>query len=421
MIRMLARRRRVAMLSGLEARFALGGLVDATGTGCYLAGAAVFFSRKVGLAPSLIGVGVTVSGVLGFATTIPWGRAADRWGARRVLVLLHCLRALAFALYALVASLPAFLAVSALLGLADKATPPIQQALIGEAVGEQRQRTFAIVRSTRNIGFALGALLAAAAVSSGTTLAYDGIVLLNAASFAFIAVLMGTLRVERASTPLAQAARVTYGRWRIRDSRYTRLTVLNGTLTMHMSLLSVGLPLWLLWHTRAPASVIPVLLAINAVLAVALQVPIASRVRSPQAAASALTVAGVALAVCCLTMPLAATLGATGAVVAAVSGVLALTVAELAQSAGGWELSFRLAPVDRRAQYLGVFSLGTTAQAMAGPVLLTGVVFVLGTAGWTLLAATTLVTGIFVPAAMRRMERARLCPEIVRSEDVLPL
>jgi len=125
--------------------------------------------------------------------------------------------------------------------------------------------------------------------------------------------------------------------------------------------------------------------------------------------------------VCCLTMPLAATLGATGAVVAAVSGVLALTVAELAQSAGGWELSFRLAPVDRRAQYLGVFSLGTTAQAMAGPVLLTGVVFVLGTAGWTLLAATTLVTGIFVPAAMRRMERARLCPEIVRSEDVLPL
>lgn len=384
-------RARIGSISSLDTRFAVGGLVDATGTGCFMAASAIFFTRKLGLTPGLIGVGLTLSGAIGFATTIPWGRAADRWGARRILVLLECVRAIAFGLFALAGSFPAFLAISALLGFADKATPPIQQALIGEAVGEERrQRSLAIVRSTRNIGFALGALLAAAAVSSGTTHAYDGIVLLNAVSFVFVAVLMGTLRVGPAPTP-TRAAR---GRWRIHDRRYTRLTALNGLLTVHMSLLSVGLPLWLLRHTHTPAAMIPLLLAINAVVAVLLQVPVAGRVRSPGTAIAALRIAGVALAACCLAMPLAHTLAAAGAAMVAVAAVLALTLAELAQSAGGWELSFRLAPADRRGQYLGVFSLGTTAQTMVGPLLLTAVVFALGTLGWALLAATTLATGM---------------------------
>ena len=398
----------VGSVSSLDVRFAAGGLVDATGTGCYMAASAIFFSRKLGLTPGLIGVGLTLSGVLGFATTIPWGRAADRWGARRILVLLQCIRAAAFGLFALAGSFAAFLAICALVGFADKATPPIQQALIGDTVGEERrQRLLAIVRSTRNIGFALGALLAAAAVSVGTTLAYDGIVLLNAASFVFVAVLMSTLPANPRHTPAQRQAQAARGRWRIHDRRYTRLTALNGLLTVHMSLLSVGLPLWLVRHTQTPAAMVPLLLTINAVVAVLLQVPLAGRVRSSRASAAALRIAGVALAACCLAMPLAATLDAAAAAVVAVAAVLALTLAELAQSAGGWELSFRLAPADRRGQYLGVFSLGTTAQTMLGPLLLTAVVFALGTLGWALLAVTTLAAGMFAPWVTRRGQRER--------------
>jgi len=398
----------VGSLSSLDLRFAAAGLVDSTGTGCYIAASAIFFSRKLGLTPGLIGFGLTLSGVLGFVTTIPWGRAADRWGARPVLVLLQCIRATAFGLFALVGSLTAFLAVCALLGLADLATPPVQQALIGAAVGEERrQRTLAVVRSARNIGFSFGALLAAAAISVGTTLAYDSIVLLNAASFVFIAILMGTLPVNPRPTPAQRQARTARGKWRIRDRRYTKLTMLNGVLTMHMTLLSPVLPLWLLRHTHTPAAMMPFLLLINAVLAVLLQVPVAGRARSPRAATTALGVAGVALAACCLAMPLAGRLDATAAAVVAVGAVLALTAAELAQSAGGWELSFRLAPEDRRGQYLGVFSLGTTAQLMAGPLLLTTAVFTLGTLGWVLLAAMTVAAGIFVPWVTRRGRRER--------------
>ena len=51
-----------------------------------------------GLSAGLVGLGLTLSGVVGFVTTVPWGRAADRWGARRILVLLLCARAVAFLL-----------------------------------------------------------------------------------------------------------------------------------------------------------------------------------------------------------------------------------------------------------------------------------------------------------------------------------
>ena len=138
-----------------------------------------------------------------------------------------------------------------------------------------------------------------------------------------------------------------------------------------------------------------------AVFAVALQVPLAGLIRSARAAASAFTVAAVALVGCCLAMPLAATLDATGASIVAIAAVLALTLAELTQSAGAWEISFRLAPADRRGHYLSMFSLGQTAQTMVGPVLLTAVVFALGTLGWAVLAAATLAAGLLAPVSIR--------------------
>lgn len=384
---------RLRSISPVDARFAVAALVDAFGTGCFLAGSALFFTRELGLSPGEVGLGLTLSGAIGFATTVPWGRAADRWGARRILVLLLSVRAVAFGLYVSAGSLSAFLAITALLGLVEKASSPIQQALVGEVVGEaRRQRALALIRSTRNVGFALGALAAAVAVSTGTRAGYDSIVLLNAISFFVAAVLMGTLPAVRASrstlgwTALAQPV--------VRDRRYAALTAMNGVLTLHMPLLSVGLPLWLVKHTHIPAGAIPLLLVVNAVLAVAFQVPVAELVRSPRTAVLALMVAGGALAACCLAMPLAATLGAAGAVVVAVGAVFALTLAELAQAAGGWDLSFRLAPEGRRGQYLGVFSLGMTAQTMAAPLVLTTVVFALGPWGWAGLAGVALGAGL---------------------------
>jgi MFS family permease len=376
----------------VNARFVGASLVDALGTGCFLAGSAIFFTREVGLSAAQVGIGLTLSGAIGLLATVPWGRAADRWGAQRILVLLLSARAVAFLVYAFVSSFAAFLAITAFLGLVEKATSPIQDSLLGDIVAkERRQRALAVVRSTRNAGFALGAVIATATVTDASIVSYDAIVMLNAVSFVLAAILIGTMAVIRAPRP-APPARPAASQ-RLHDRRYGALTAVNGALTLHMTLLSVGLPLWLLEHTRAPAAAVPALLVVNTLLAVALQVPLAGRVRSSRGAVTALTVAGTALAVCCLAMPLAASLEGTGALAVAIGAVLALTLAEMAQAAGGWDLSFRLAPEAQRGRYLSVFSLGTTAQMVLGPVLLTSVVFGLGTWGWVGLAALLVGAG----------------------------
>jgi MFS family permease len=396
--------RRLGLASLVDGRFVTASLVDAVGTGCFLAGSALFFTREVGLSAAQVGVGLTLSGGLGLLTTVPWGRAADRWGARRVLLLLLSARAVAFLLYAFVTSFAAFLAITAFLGMVEKATVPVQDSLLGDVVAEdRRQRALAMVRSTRNLGFALGALAATTAASGVSVLGYDSIVMLNALSFVFAAILIGTMSVARRPRPAPQP-HATASR-RLHDRRFGALTAVNGALTLHMTLLSVGLPLWLLEHTRTPDAAVPALLIVNTVLAVALQVPVAGLVRSSRGAVAALATAGAALAMCCLAMPLAATLDPTGATVVAVGAVLALTLAEMAQAAGGWDLSFRLAPEAQRGRYLSVFSLGTTAQMLVAPLLLTSVVFGVGTWGWVGLAAFLVGAGLLALVIIQPDER----------------
>ena len=187
-------RARVNPGSLVDARFAVASLVDAIGTGCFLAGSALFFTRDVGLSPSDVGLGLTLSGVIGFLTTVPWGRAADRWGAQRILVTLLVVRAAAFVLYAFATSFVAFLAIAVLLGLVEKSSGPIQQVLIGDVVGEERrQRALAVVRTTRNAGFALGAVAATAAVSNATAIGYDGIVPMSTAATTKLTALSSTM------------------------------------------------------------------------------------------------------------------------------------------------------------------------------------------------------------------------------------
>jgi len=377
-------------------------LVDAVGTGCFLAGSAIFFTRQVGLTPGQVGFGLSLSAGIGLLATIPVGRLADRLGAKRVLVVLLLLRAIGFLGYATVASFPAFVAVSALLGLAEKPTSPVQQALIAEVVTvEQRQRLLALTRAVRNMGFGGGALLTGLLLIPGFPLGLTAIVAVNAVSFLVSAVVMTGVR----AAPGGTVATISRRTWRLRDARYLRLTAVNGVLTLHMSLLSTAVPLWILHSTNLPAQVIPALVLLNTVLAVVLQVPVAGLVRTDTHARRMLGMAGSALAVCCLLLGTLPRLGLVAAMAAVVSAMLALTVAELTQAAGGWDLSFRLAEGSRRGQYLSVFSLGVTMQTIVGPWLLTSVVITIGPPGWVALAGALAITGVLAHTVARRPRR----------------
>ena len=67
-------------------------MIDATGSGLSIAGSALFFTRVVGFSIAQVGLGLSVSGIAGFAATLPLGALANRVGRRRMLVVLYIVR-----------------------------------------------------------------------------------------------------------------------------------------------------------------------------------------------------------------------------------------------------------------------------------------------------------------------------------------
>jgi hypothetical protein len=79
----------------------------------------------------------------------------------------------------------------------------------------------------------------------------------------------------------------------------------------------------------------------------------------------------------------------------------------LLHAAGGFALSYNLAPEGRHGQYQGAFGMGFQLSRMAAPVLVTSLALVWGTVGWGILAAMFVLTGLAVPATVRWAERSR--------------
>lgn len=366
------------------------GLIDATGTGLYLAGSAIYFTLIIGLTATQVGIGLSIAGLLGLVVQPFIGSLADQWGPRRVLVLLHVWRALSFAALSITNDFVVFVVVSAMIGIGQQALSPVYQALVERAVGpEARVAVMARTRVVYNVGFSLGGVLTTVAIGYGTRPAFAAIVLGNALCCAVAALLLSRMSVR--DRPLAGGAQQPTRPRRLqslRDFPYLSVAAVNGFLTLHASLLAVGIPLWVSLHTSAPKALVGPLFVVNTVSAVLMQVRAARGSDTLDGSVTAIRRGAYALVVCCGFFALTGAWHMVPVVTGLlVLGVLALTVAEVLQSAGGWGLSFALAPAEGRAEHLSTFNLGTGAQFVLGPTIVTVGVVNHGVAGWLVLAA----------------------------------
>jgi MFS family permease len=378
------------------------GAVDSIGTALYLAGGALFFTRIVGLSTAQVGIGLSAGGLVGLAAQTPIGRLADRFGARRVLIIMNLGRAAGFTLYVFAGNFTEMVLIASVLGIGEQAMFPVYQAVVGEAAQAGGQvPLMARIRVVYNIGFTAGGALAGLGLSIGTRTAFDVMFLGNALTFVIAAAVLPYVPLAR--RPAGDAAARPRGRVRLvalRDWPYLRVSALNSVLTLHISLLSIAIPLWAVQHTRAPDGLVGPLLIVNTLLAVVWQVRATRGTDTVPGAATALLRASLALAACCVLFALAPSLPGAGAAALLVAAVAVMTFGELYQSAGGWGLSFALAPEHSRAEYFAAFSLGTSVQYIAGPALVTLGVVDHGTAGWLVLAVAFLLAGALArPAA----------------------
>jgi MFS family permease len=399
-----------------ERRLVAMSLIDSIGTGLYIAGSVIYFTRAVGLSAAQVGLGLSLASVVGLAGVIPAGWAAQRFGTWRTLLVFDLWRMAGFTSYVFIHSFAWFLVVVCLLAIPEQSVSPLMQHLVEQVVGRaDRTVTMGKVRAIYNIGFTVGAPLSGLAVKFGTTAGYDAIMLGDAATYvlaAFLLVRLARLVGSRLSTGRASPGtgdsvvtpRFSLGA--LRDRRYMGTAAINGVLSLHMTILSVAIPLWVTMHTNVPRYLVGPLLLINTALVIPLQVPISSAATSVARSIGLMRIAGFALSACCLLLATAAWLPVVPAVIMLAAAIAFLTAGEMTQSASGWMLAYELAPTPARAECLTTFGLGTSAQFVVGPLLLTDAIIAHGTAGWIGLSVAFLFVSLTLAVVVRPARRA---------------
>ena len=343
----------------------------AVGTGVFVSGNAVYFTRVVGLSPAQVGLGISLGGAVSMLAAVPAGRLADRTGLRGSWTVAAFVEALLYLAYPWVHSLEGFVLLLALLSLAQALGAGGRGGYTLAVVPSgQRVRILAFVRSALNIGFTVGALLAGLALATGNLAVIRAIPLATAGVLMVNGLVVSRLpAASRRATE--QAHRPEPGSRALRNRRFVLLSGLNGLMAVDQVLLSVVFPLWLVSRTDAPHAVLAWLYGTNTVLVVLLQVRASRGAETVDGAARAARVAGLAaLGACVVMMTTAWTPGGTTIVLLWLGYVL-VTGAELFHSAAGWGFLSELTDADRRGEYQGVWKLGQQAQLMVGPVTCT--------------------------------------------------
>ncbi|MER5891085.1 MFS transporter [Streptomyces sp. NPDC001941] len=370
---------------------ALNALVGSVGTGMFLAGSALYFTRFAGLSETQLGLGMGIAGVVGLATTVPVGRLADRFGPRNVLLVVVLWRAIGYLAYLNVDGFTEFVVTASLLYVMDRAGQPLNQALVGRLItGTERNRTMGFIRSLRNLGFTVGFGIAGIALTTGSEAAFRWLFIGNAISFVFVFTFVTMLPKVGPSAPKGEdgapdpAATVVPP---LRDWRFVAAMASNGVLFLHDAVLITVLPLWVAEHTPSPDWMITVLVTTNTVITVLGQVRVTRHIDSLPSAARATNWSAVLLTFACCAFAASGVVDTPAwASVTLMGALLLLTVAELLHSASSWEISFALSPAAAQGRYLAFFNLGFSAAEIAGPVVVLWLLARTGPSGWLVLA-----------------------------------
>ncbi|MEU6301071.1 MFS transporter [Streptomyces erythrochromogenes] len=405
-----------------ERSLLLGIGISAIGIGMYVPFSLVFFHHVTGLSFTLVGLVLTVTGVTGLVFMPLAGTAVDRFGAKRVNLVLYGIRALGFALYPFASSPAAFAAVALVTALADRSFSVVQQSLIGEvARGAARDRLQASTRALQNAGMGAGALLVSGVLALWGTGAFTHTAWANSLAFALAGLLVGRVRPVPAAATAAVAAGPPDAGYRtvLRDRPFLGLTAANFLTALGYSALSVLFPLYLSTWLAAPDSLTGAAFTLNTALCAGIGVLVAGRVRRSGARRTRSAALGALLFAAAFAGQIVlGTLRPGQAVTLAALLVIVVvyTLGELVHSPSGGALSVSAAPEPVRGRYLATYQLSYSLATALAPSLFTALLAVDGRLPWAVLTAAALGAAL----ALVRLER-HLPAEAVHAEPPAPV
>jgi hypothetical protein len=380
-------------------------------TGLFYSVSALYFTRVIGLAATTVGLGLTIAGAVGVLASFLGGYAADRVGADRLQLWANAVQGLALFAYVFATNAVAFTLIACVAvgarSLQGSAKSTLQARWF---LGAERVEIRARLRVVTNVFIGLGTVLAGVALLVDTGAAYrTTMVAVGLFTAAATVPLAGLRRVPGFAAGMdvhLDPDRVR-GPSPLRDRTYLASVALNSVVAMQFSLTSVGVPLWIVTRTEAPAVVISLLLVLNTVLVALFQVRAARGTHDIAIAGRTVRRGSLLLAAACLMYAASGSVGTIAAVAVLVGAELLSTWAEIWCEAGGWGLAFELADPLSAGAYQGLTQTGYSLASMVAPALVTATAVDHGWWGWVFLAVLFAAAGTAVSVVARRAAARR--------------
>ena len=391
----------------------LANFVNYLGNGLFNSAAVLYFTLVVHLGARQVGLGLTVAGLVGLAAGIPAGALADRRGPHGITVATLGIQAAATAAFLTIHSVVAFTLVACVDRIGASANYASRGALIGRVGGANPTAFRGRLRAFGNAGVMFGTLGAGLAIASGTHAAYAALMTADALSFVVCALIL--LRVP-SYPPRPRPAE--HDGWNVlADRPFITFAALDGAMGLQYQVVSLLLPLWIVFHTRAPHWTVAAAFAINSGVCVLLQTRIGAGVTGVREGGRALRHAGLTFLASCPLFAVAADVPGGLAPVVILAAIGVHGIGEIWQSSANIALGFGLAPEHAQGRYQGTLGLGFDAGQALAPALLTTVVLGLGQTGWLALGLFFAALGTLGPAVTEWAERT---PPRVAAPETAP-
>jgi len=345
---------------------AAGRFVNVFGAGAVYPFATLYFYNEVGLAFSLVGLGLLANNVATAAGTVLGGYLADRYGRKPVMIASMALSAPALAAYALVSTAAGFVAVATAAGLTVGLLAPASQALVADLTPTaDRERAYGLLKVASNAGFGSG--FVAGGLLYGV--AKTGVFVVDGATCAVVAVVFAVAlpRVERADA--AAGIRETIAEWgrAVSQPLLLWIALLNVGFAVMYAQMQSTVPVYAEATLGLSSEQLGTLYVLNPLVIVLFQLPVVDRVsgwrRTRGLALSAAFWAASFVAV--LAVPAAPWLAGVGLVGAF---LVLRTVGEILHSPLVTALASDLAPAGSRGSQLSVLEVAKRLGFGLGPV-----------------------------------------------------
>ncbi|MDT0213550.1 MFS transporter [Rothia sp. ARF10] len=355
---------------GEHRRFVSAIVADTVGSGLFLPLTILYFLEVTDLTLVQIGSALSLSALLTMPAAFVIGTLVDRLGGRRMMLLGNVVQAVGMLGYLWVEEFWPVALCTVLLNLGRQAFwGSFGNVVTAITRPGERELWFGFLQALRNLGYAVGGVLAGIALQVGTETAFRTVVVANALTFVLAFVLLLDVPDHR-SVPADHVA--VGGGWRVvlGDRAYLRLVLGQLTFVVGIMVLNFALPVYAAETLALPGWLVGAIFTLNTVmvgLGQGLMVRwMTGRVRARMMAfAQLLFLAGYA------TFVLAGVLPVWLAVAAMLLGAVVYTSGELVGGPVFSATAAEAAPDHLRGRYLGLVQLVWGVGGTVAPVAYT--------------------------------------------------